>query len=132
MSVESPLTLSSSKGHPELVEGCVRLFRRRGAWALRVSMFTVLAVYPFPAKAIPDYFGLIPNGSVLQSNCGTCHDENTFPARNAFGADFGANGWSPTVAQGDQDGDGRLSGQELGDPSGTWIPGDADPPCIPP
>ena len=104
-------------------------------WALGVVVgLATLSLCAVRAEGVPGFFDLIPNGAMLQSNCSTCHDPvNGPPARNPFGMAFEQNvGWGPAVAQGDQDGDGRTSGEELGDPNGTWKSGDPDPPCLPP
>ncbi|MBI5383955.1 MAG: PQQ-dependent sugar dehydrogenase [Verrucomicrobia bacterium] len=77
----------------------------------------------------------IPNGAF--NSCANCHE---FPGgpRNAFGlaveavvtpgstAPF----WSPALAALDSDGDGFTNGRELGDPAGTWNPGDPNPPAL--
>lgn len=46
-------------------------------------------------------------------------------ARNPFGLDFAANGftWTMELCQLDSDGDGRSNGMELGDPNCVWTPG---------
>lgn len=75
---------------------------------------------------------LLPNGNVF--SCNTCHVVPGGP-RNAFGLDVEMlvtdNGqehfWSAALAAKDSDGDGFTNGEELGDPEGTWQPGDANP-----
>jgi len=73
----------------------------------------------------------IPNGSVF--SCGLCHQGDVGGApRNAFGLDVEANlvgqdaNWAALFAL-DSDGDGTSNGAELGDPDGTWSPGDPAP-----
>jgi len=80
--------------------------------------------------------GQIPNGS--QANCLSCHTSGFGGARNAFGTQIefsfltvsGAVGsvvWGPALAALDADGDGYTNGEELGDPTGAWRPGNANP-----
>jgi len=77
----------------------------------------------------------VPNGTV--KSCLTCH---VTPGgdRNAFGREVERNflstpgsagnvQWGPALAQLDSDGDGFTNGQELQDPAGTWVIGQADP-----
>lgn len=68
----------------------------------------------------------IPNGAVI--SCSACH--STPPSLNPFGSDFKANNqvWNAALATKDSDGDGATNGQELGDPAGSWVVGNADPP----
>ena len=72
------------------------------------------------------YPSQIPNGSI--NSCDNCHDPATF-ARNAFAADFKANGylWNAILAAKDSDGDGASNGQELNDPTGAWRAGNPAP-----
>ena len=78
----------------------------------------------------------IPNGS--QANCLACHTSGFGGARNQFGTQIefsfmtvsGAAGsvvWGPALAALDADGDGYTNGAELGDPTGAWRPGNANP-----
>lgn len=76
----------------------------------------------------------IPNGSKFQ--CANCHvDPGGGGPRNNFGQAVGTrvtpNGtqdfWDASLAALDSDGDGKTNGQELGDPNGTWRPGQQDP-----
>jgi MYXO-CTERM domain-containing protein len=69
--------------------------------------------------------------------CITCHDNadggsgcDTPPCFNPFGTAFDANGrvWDATLAMMDSDGDGYTNGEELGDPTGTWVIGEPSPP----
>lgn len=68
--------------------------------------------------------------------CITCHNNpdggggcDAPPCFNPFGSAFNANGrvWDDTLAMLDSDGDGYSNGIELGDPTGTWRVGDAEP-----
>ena len=86
------------------------------------------------AFASPDYVALIPNGTVI--SCVTCH-VNADPAtdgttRNGFGLAWRNNTpnrvWNSLLASLDSDGDGFTNGQELGDPTGSWVAGNANPP----
>ena len=78
----------------------------------------------------------IPNGS--QANCLACHVSGGGGARNPFGAQVessfltvagpsGAVDWGPALAALDADGDGYTNGEELGDPTGAWRPGNPNP-----
>nr|AYM54066.1 hypothetical protein [Byssovorax cruenta] len=76
------------------------------------------------AVARDDFPQYIPNGS-----CFTCHPGGTPPALNTFGSavqalgtNDGATWWGELYDQ-DSDGDGQTNGVELGDPCGTWTPG---------
>ena len=86
------------------------------------------------AFASPDYVALIPNGTVI--SCFTCH-ENADPSadgttRNVFGLAWRNNTpirtWNSLLASQDSDADGFTNGQELGNPSGSWVTGNANPP----
>ncbi len=99
--------------------------------ALAVLALTFVAT---DAAAHPFRVSQYPNGTTL--NCDGCH---IFPGgpRTLLGAQIearlvppGSSGnvdW-PAVAGLDADGDGFSNGQELGDPAGTWRPGDPPPP----
>ena len=90
-----------------------------------------------PADARSARTRQVPNGTAL--GCAMCHvNAGGGGARNAFGlqieADFlsqagfaGVVLWGPELASLDADGDGATNGQELGDPDGTWVQGDANP-----
>ncbi len=76
----------------------------------------------------------IPNGGKFQ--CANCHtNPGGGGARNNFGQavdirvtpNGGEDFWSATLASQDSDGDGFTNGQELGDPTGSWRPGQPDP-----
>lgn len=78
----------------------------------------------------------IPNGS--QASCIACHVSSFGGPRNPFGAQIefsfltvsGAAGsvvWGPALAAADADLDGYTNGQELGDPTGAWRPGNPNP-----
>ena len=79
---------------------------------------------------------LIPNVNNIPglngNTCNTCHTNGGGTARNAFGLDVKKNlsgnsiNWS-ALSKLDSDGDGFTNGQELQDPEGTWIPGQASP-----
>lgn len=84
--------------------------------------------------ASPEFVALIPNGSVL--SCIACHVNADPDAdgtdRNVFGLAWGNNTPAQTynslLAGLDSDGDGFTNGQELGDPAGTWVSGNPNPP----
>ncbi len=100
--------------------------------ALFVSTVVVSAVDARPAR-----LGQVPNGLVL--GCVTCHvNPGGGGVRNAFGQQVEANFlsqagsagvvlWGPELAALDADGDGASNGEELGDPEGSWVAGDANP-----
>lgn len=76
----------------------------------------------------------IPNGTNFQ--CANCHiNPAGGGSRNNFGqaveAKVSPNGqenfWDASLAALDSDGDGKTNGQELGDPNGTWRPGQPNP-----
>lgn len=78
----------------------------------------------------------IPNGS--QASCIACHASGSGGPRNQFGVQVetsfltvagpsGAVVWGPALAALDADGDGYTNGQELGDPTGAWRPGNPNP-----
>jgi hypothetical protein len=74
-------------------------------------------------EGFPDY---IPNGS-----CFSCHPGGAPPDLNDFGTAVqaidttdSATWWGKLYKQ-DADGDGQTNGEELGDPCGTWKPGQA-------
>jgi len=81
----------------------------------------------------------IPNGS--RFGCATCHlSAGGGGTRNSFGnavftelvrlygnASSSGPFWSAALATIDSDGDSFTNGQELGDPDGTWQPGDPNP-----
>jgi Cu/Zn superoxide dismutase len=88
------------------------------------------------ADARPFRPGLIPNGFSVA--CFTCHVKFPTPGdgpRNAFGQEvetrvtpLGMEAfWGPELAALDSDGDGFTNGEELGDPDGSWSPGDPSP-----
>ena len=74
------------------------------------------------------YVSQIPNGATF--NCANCHVNPTGGGtRTAFGEAFRVNShlWNATLATPDSDGDGDSNGTELGDPSGAWRAGQANP-----
>ena len=80
------------------------------------------------APAHSGYVSQIPNGAAF--NCANCHVN---PAgggtRTTFGEAFRLNGdvWNGSVATPDSDSDGYSNGAELGDPAGSWRPGQVNP-----
>lgn len=80
------------------------------------------------------YVSLIPNGSVL--SCIACHVNADPDADGTDRNDFGlawrnntpARTWNSLLATQHSDADGFTNGQELGDPAGTWVPGNPNPP----
>ena len=78
-----------------------------------------------PALALPTFVSELPNGSTY--GCDTCHTNGGGTPRNDFGLAWEATPTWADVATLDSDGDGCSNGGELGDPDGTWMPGD-DPP----
>ena len=77
---------------------------------------------------------LIPNGAV--HDCSNCHRSSAGGGtRTPFGEDVRdrvlpgscARFWNAALAAIDSDGDGRTNGEELGDPDGSWDPGDPQP-----
>ncbi len=68
----------------------------------------------------------------LEETCVGCHVDadggsgcGSPPCLNAFGSALLGTGWGPELASLDSDGDGFTNGEELGDPTGTWVPGTA-------
>ena len=86
---------------------------------------------PSEADARNNFRNLVPNGNVRR--CLTCHlNANGGQGWNDFGNDVrsrlrnGQPDWA-AVYMLDSDGDGQTNGQELGDPCGTWLPGQPAP-----
>ncbi len=89
------------------------------------------------AEARPARSGQVPNGTTL--GCATCHvSAGGGGPRNSFGIQIqsgflsqagfaGVVLWGPELAALDADGDGATNGEELGDPTGSWQQGDANP-----
>jgi hypothetical protein len=106
-------------------------------WAGGLLALGVAAAAAFSAReagAVSCRVSLIPNGTKF--SCANCHVSSAGGGpRNAFGLAVQAlvtagactSFWSPTLAALDSDGDGATNGEELGDPSGTWKPGMANP-----
>ncbi|MBN1479065.1 T9SS C-terminal target domain-containing protein [candidate division KSB1 bacterium] len=75
----------------------------------------------------------VPNGNKF--NCMTCHTSSFGGARNDFGKEvetsfLDANGdviWGQALAALDSDQDTASNGEELGDPTGEWVQGQANP-----
>jgi hypothetical protein len=108
--------------------------KRPRLFALGLIAAGALGVAATPATARPAYVSGIPNGSAV--SCGACHvAAGGGGPRNDFGQDVeatmpfsgpNAETWSKLFCV-DSDGDGQPNGQELGDPCGTWSPGDQNP-----
>jgi cysteine-rich repeat protein len=106
--------------------------RRAVAFALALAALVVAG----PARAYDPYKSLVPSGQRV--GCITCHltggggracgPEALWPCHNAFGEAFLAAGreWTAALAAIDHDLDGYTSGEELGDPLGSWEVGTAD------
>jgi len=93
-----------------------------------VCMLGLLLAAP-SVRAISSYVSQIPNGATF--SCANCHVN---PAgggtRTPFGNAFLSNShvWNAALAVLDSDGDNYSNGVELGDPSGAWRAGQANPP----
>ena len=96
----------------------------------------VLVASASESQARPWRPAQLPNGMTFR--CSNCHiSEFGAGPRTPFGESVNEiiqkNGdlmfffWSPELAGIDSDGDGRTNGEELGDPLGLWLEGDADP-----
>jgi MYXO-CTERM domain-containing protein len=91
--------------------------------------FTLLA-QSLPAEARDGFVAYIPNSAAVAPNsCAPCHLGGTPPTLNKFGeavkpidATPGETWWAKLATE-DADGDGQTTGQELGDPCGSWTPG---------
>jgi hypothetical protein len=85
------------------------------------SFQTVSALAPSPGK--------IPNGA--KYDCLTCHTSGSYAADTQMKLDFlhatPTKTWTIALAQTDSDGDGFTNGEELQDPTGAWVIGDANP-----
>ncbi|MEM6956086.1 MAG: MopE-related protein [Myxococcota bacterium] len=104
-----------------------------GLWA---SMGSEAFAHPFFASRVPNQ-AMANNDAGQSQPCITCHNNPNGgagcvgtdlastepPCLNAFGLAFRANGtvWSNALAELDSDGDGFTNGQELQDPTGTWV-----------
>ena len=106
---------------------------------MRQLLFALSALFAVTAAAAsasarPFREQQLPAGAAL--GCNGCHNGNQL---NPFGLvmeeRFLSPGalssadalWGPELAALDSDGDGATNGQELGDPEGTWLPGDPAP-----
>jgi len=106
--------------------------------AVLIAAIGFVAALSSTADARPERPLQVPNG--LTFNCILCHTDavgngpvNDFGGQIlAMGLDDNANVaqkkvvWSK-IYNLDADGDGFTNGEELGDPDGTWLPGDPDP-----
>ena len=101
---------------------------------LCVSAFAALSLVSTPASARAFREQQLPAGAAL--GCNGCHNGNQLnPFGLAMESGFLSAGalssadvlWGPELAALDSDGDGATNGQELGDPEGTWLPGDPAP-----
>ena len=102
----------------------------------------LVALQGSTAFALESYASALPNQAQATNSLGeskpciTCHDNpdggagceppsgtGTRPCLNPFGMQFRANGyaWNAMLAAMDADGDGFTNGQELQDPSGSWV-----------
>lgn len=102
-----------------------------------LTMVAALAAMCFAtqSQARPERTAQVPNG--MTRSCPLCHVGANFNMRTTFGEQVqeflvGDDLMTATVdwaalADEDADGDGATNGDELGDPAGTWQPGDADP-----
>ena len=103
---------------------------------LSTVLLLCLGLVGAEAQARASRVSQIPNGS--QASCITCHVSSSGGPRNEFGVQVetsfltlsGAAGsvvWGNALASLDADRDGYTNGQELGDPTGAWRPGDPNP-----
>lgn len=115
--------------------------RTRLLFLLVLPALVVGTLYaPERARSFPIYPPLIPNRATAtaadgtQKPCITCHNNpdgglgcvasgGMNPCLNPFGTAFRLNGriWNATLANLDSDGDGFTNGQELQDPTGSWV-----------
>nr|KAI8748695.1 tyramine beta-hydroxylase-like [Biomphalaria glabrata] len=95
-------------------------------------IFSVFLLIP-SCLSYPSFQDQVPNGYNVRHPCipnyrwpglGHIH-RNGGGARNVFGQDFNKAGqqWTTSLCQLDSDGDGRTNGDELGDPTCVWSPG---------
>ena len=106
---------------------------------MRQLLFALSALFALtaaaaPASARPFREQQLPAAAAL--GCNGCHNGDQLnPFGLAMEAGFLSSGalssadalWGPELAALDSDGDGATNGQELGDPEGTWLPGDPAP-----
>lgn len=101
----------------------------------RLLLLGAMLSIPSSALARPDFVSLVPNADL--KSCQTCHLGQP-PNFNPFGRAVFENAldrsagtsivrWSPLIANLDSDGDGVSNGAELGDPAGSWRPGQPAP-----
>ena len=119
--------------------------RRTVALLGGLAVSWVLAA-PAPAAAFETNVTRVPRVATATNTAGTsrpcitCHNNadggsgcvasgGAAPCLNPFGSDFLGNRlfWDATLAGMDSDGDGFTNGQELQDPTGSWVPGDPNP-----
>jgi len=90
-------------------------------------LFTIIAAFSVNSVfAWADDENQIPNGGVF--GCNTCHGATTHtlnPFGNAYSA--ASDTWTEALASADSDGDGYTNGEELLDPDGIWVEGQANP-----
>jgi hypothetical protein len=81
------------------------------------------------ASALPPSPGKIPNGAKYW--CDSCHVAGSYAANTQMKLDFlnasPTKTWTVALAQTDSDGDGWTNGEEMQDPAGAWVMGQADP-----
>jgi hypothetical protein len=86
----------------------------------------------YNSYALPSFQSRVPNAGTY--SCATCHDlgqgDPSADTVHNFGSDFLNAGlkWTAALAAMDSDGDGFTNGAELGDPAGTWVQGNSNPP----
>lgn len=99
-----------------------------------ITAIYIILIFPFLINARDWRVQQIPNGSKF--SCANCHVSAAGGGpRNAFGqavaglVSVGGSEqfWSSALASADSDGDGKSNGSELGDPAGSWRPGQANP-----
>lgn len=110
---------------------CSPMWRTTSFERLALFVFAMGAtVPPSRAYAFGSFAAGLPCADSLAERCVTCHVDRdggsscaSPPCLNDFGRALRADGWGPMLASLDADGDGFTNGDELGDPEGTWAPG---------